>query len=158
MTGAEEPALSPRVVAAEAAIAETRRHLDRALAAAHRDLALPLAAATVATAALGRIDGAPELGPLIRRHAVPLGLMALGAAWLAVRCRGTLRQAGGAYSHELLDRVRTIGGHAVDAALSAALDTPPRDSGEAMLPDAGAPRSPASGTDHHGVHPRVDDT
>jgi hypothetical protein len=135
VSGTANPAPSPRVAAAEAEIAETRRRLDAALAAARRDLAVPIAAATVAAAALGRVGGAAELAPLIRRHAAAFGLMALGAAWLAMQYRGALGEAGGAYARDVFDRIRTIGGHAVEAALDAVLETPPAASGGDAPPD-----------------------
>jgi hypothetical protein len=137
MNGAPEPAPSARVAAAEAEIAETRRRLDLALAAVRRELALPRAAVLAATAVLDRAGGAKELVPFIRRHAVPFGLMALGAAWLAMQGRAP-REAGVPYARDLIDRARAIGSQAVEAALSAALDTAAPGAGGALPPSASA--------------------
>lgn len=150
MTSAPEPAPSLRVAAAEAEIAATRRRLDLALAATRRDLALPRAAVLAATAALDRAGGAKELGPFIRRHAVPLGLMALAAAWLAMQSRGTPREAGATYARDLIDRARTIGSQAVEAVLSVAFD--------AAAPGAGDAAPPASAEEGAAPRPSGDDT
>lgn len=130
------PSLSARVAAAEADIAETRRRLDGAISDIRHELALPLAAASRVASALDGTGDVKQLGDFVRRHAAPLGLIALGAAWLAVRCRGALGDTGAGFAHELLDRVRVLGGRAMERALSAA-------AAELSRPDRAAPDAAA---------------
>lgn len=121
----ERPArLSSRVAAAEADIAETRRRLDGALSDIRHELVLPFAAASrAAVAALDRPADIPadikEIGNFMRRHAAPLGVIGLGAAWLAFRCRGTLAAFGAGYARDLMEFGRDLGERASEAALSA---------------------------------------
>jgi len=114
------PPLSSRVAAAEADIAETRRRLDGALSDIRHELAMPIAAVSrVAAAALERPPDMKEIGGFMRRHAAPLGVIGVGIAWLALRCRGTLGEVGAGYARDLLDRAREVGERAGEAALSA---------------------------------------
>lgn len=136
-----EPAPSRAVAAAEAEIEQTRRHLDLALAAIRHDFALPIAAAVGVAAALNQAGDAKQLGAFVRRHAVPLGLIAAGAAWLAVQYRGALGEFGSTYAREFLDRARGIGARAAEAALSAAIEEiarPDHAAGAAPQPNAAA--------------------
>jgi hypothetical protein len=77
------PPPSPAVVAAEAEIAATRQRLDATLAGIRRELAPPIAAALGAASLLSRAEDAKRFGDFVRRNAVPLGLIALGADGLA---------------------------------------------------------------------------
>ncbi len=111
---------SEAVAAAEAAIAATRRQLDTALADLHRDLALPVAAVIGAAALFEQAGDARQLGTFLRRNALPLALIAVGAAWLGVQNRSTLGELGGSYARDFLDRARALVTRVGEAALSAA--------------------------------------
>ena len=67
----------------------------------------------------------------MRRNALPLGLIGLGAAWLAVQNRGILGTLGGSYARDFLEQARVLGKSAAEAALSAALEEIGRPPGEA---------------------------
>jgi hypothetical protein len=121
----EAPVGSPpsaKIAAAEREIAETRRNLDAALEALRRELALPIAAVRASTALLDEACQPAQLLDFVRRNALPLGLIGMGAAWLAVENRETLGTLGSAYTREFLERARALGKSAGEAALSAALD------------------------------------
>jgi hypothetical protein len=123
MTAAEAfgPPRSDAVAAAEAEIAQTRRNLDEALASLRRELAVPIAAVkTTATLFEEAAQGA-RLRDFGRRNALSLGLIGLGAVWLAVQNRGTLGALGGAWAREFLGGPRALANSAAKAALSAAL-------------------------------------
>jgi len=117
-----DPPESAAVAAAEAEIAEIRRKLDAAIAALRRDLALPIAAVMATAALLDEVGEGAQLRDFVRRNALPLGLIGLGAAWLAVQNRGILGTLGGSYAREFLERARVLGKSAAEAALSAALE------------------------------------
>jgi hypothetical protein len=149
-----DPPDSAAVAAAEAEIAETRRKLDAAIAALRRDLALPIAAVVATAALLDEAGEGAQLRDFVRRNALPLGLIGLGAAWLAVQNRGILGTLGGSYAREFLERARELGKSAAEAALSAALeeigrppDEPPEDGAQSAPADASplahAAREPA---------------
>jgi hypothetical protein len=138
-----DPPDSAAVAAAEAEIAETRRKLDAAIAALRRDLALPIAAVVATAALLDEAGEGAQLRDFVRRNALPLGLIGLGAAWLAVQNRGILGTLGGSYAREFLERARELGKSAAEAALSAALeeigrppDEPPEDGARSAPADA----------------------
>jgi hypothetical protein len=126
MTVRDEAPLGPppsaAIAAAEREIAETRRNLDAALEALRRELALPIAAVRASAALLDDAGQRAQLLDFVRRNALPLGLIGIGAAWLAVENRGILGTLGNAYAREFLERARTLGKSAAEAALSAALD------------------------------------
>ena len=125
------PPPSAAVAAAEAEIAETRRNLDAALDALRRDLALPIAAVMASAALLGEGGEGVLLRDFMRRNALPLGLIGMGAAWLAVENRGTLGALGRSCAREFLERARALGRDAAEAALSVALDEIGGPAGEA---------------------------
>ena len=134
-----DPPQSDAVAAAEAEIAETRRKLDAAIAVLRRDLALPIAAVMATAALLEEAGEGAQLRDFVRRNALPLGLIGLGAAWLAVQNRDALATLGGSYAREFLERARVLGKSAAEAALSAALEEIGRPPGE---PPEGEPDSP----------------
>jgi hypothetical protein len=117
-----DPPESAAVAAAEAEIAETRRKLDAAIAALRHDLALPIAAVLATAALLDEAGEGAQLRDFVRRNALPIGLIGLGAAWLAVQNRAILGTLGGSYAREFLERARVLGKSAAEAALSAALE------------------------------------
>ena len=117
-----DPPESAAIAAAEAEIAETRRKLDAAIAVLSQDLALPIAAVMATAAILDEVGEGAQLRDFVRRNALPLGLIGLGAAWLAVHNRGTLGTLGGSYVREFIERARVLGKSAAEAALSAALE------------------------------------
>ena len=133
---------SAGVAEAEAEIAETRRKLDAAIAALSQDLALPIAAVMATAALLDEAGEGAQLRDFVRRNAFPLGLIGLGAAWLAVQNRGSLGTLGGSYVREFLDRARVLGKSAAEAALTAALEEIGRPPGEAS--EAGSISPPAA--------------
>jgi F0F1-type ATP synthase membrane subunit b/b' len=116
------PPVSATVAAAETEIEQTRRRLDLAISSIRADLAMPIAAAAAAAAMLDRAGDTKQLGAFVKRNAAPLGLIALGAIWLAVKNRGALGEMSERYARELRDRARMIATKAVEAALSAAID------------------------------------
>jgi hypothetical protein len=116
------PPPSAEIAAAEREIAETRHNLHAALEALRRELALPIAAVRASTALLDEVCQPAQLLDFVRRNALPLGLIGMGAAWLAVENRETLGTLGSAYTREFLERARALGKSAAAAALSAALD------------------------------------
>jgi hypothetical protein len=136
-----DPPESAAVAEAEAEIAETRRKLDAAIAALRRDLALPIAAVMATAALLDEVGEGAQLRDFVRRNALPLGLIGLGAAWLAVQNRGNLGALGGSYAREFLERARVLGKSAAEAALSAALEEIGRPPGEP--PESGSGSAPA---------------
>ena len=132
---------SAAIAAAEAEIAETRRKLDAAIAVLSQDLALPIAAVMATAALLDEVGEGAQLRDFVRRNALPLGLIGLGAAWLAVHNRGTLGTLGSSYVREFLERARVLGKSAAEAALTAALGeigSPPGEAseGESQSPSA----------------------
>jgi hypothetical protein len=143
MTAAQHPPSDPpqsaAIAAAEAEIAETRRKLDAAIAALRHDLALPIAAVLATAALLDEAGEGAQLRDFVRRNALPLGLIGLGAAWLALHNRGTLGTLGGSYVREFLERARVLGKSAAEAALAAALEEIGRPPGE---PPEGESQSP----------------
>lgn len=132
-----DPPASAAIAAAESEIAETRRNLDAALAALRRELALPIAAVMATAALIDEAGEGAQLHDFVRRNALPLGLIGLGAAWLAVENRGALGTFGGSWAREFLERARALGKSVAEAALNAALE-------EIGKP---APEPPASGPD-----------
>jgi hypothetical protein len=136
-----DPPQSAAVAAAEAEIAETRRKLDSAIAVLSQDLALPIAAVMATAALLDEAGEGAQLRDFVRRNALPLGLIGLGAAWLAVQNRGTLGALGSSYVREFLERARVLGKSAAEAALSAALEEIGRPPGE---PTEGGSQSPSA--------------
>ena len=134
-----DPPESAAVAEAEAEIAETRRKLDAAIAALRRDLALPIAAVLATAALLDEAGEGAQLRDFVRRNALPLGLIGLGAAWLAVQNRAILGTLGGSYAREFLERARVLGKSAAEAALSAALEEIGGPPGE---PPEGEPEPP----------------
>jgi hypothetical protein len=116
------PPPSAEIAAAEREIAETRGNLDAALEALRRELALPIAAVKASAALLDEAGQPAQLLDFARRNALPLGLIGMGAAWLAVENREMLGTIGSAYTREFLERARALGKSAAKAALSAALD------------------------------------
>ena len=135
-----DPPASAAVAAAEAEIAETRRKLDATIAALRRDLALPIAAVMATAALLEEAGEGAQLRDFVRRNALPLGLIGLGAAWLAVQNRGALGTLGSSYAREFLEQARVLGKSAAEAALSAALEELGRPAGDP--PDSGAAAAP----------------
>jgi hypothetical protein len=140
-----DPPASAAIAAAEAEIAQTRRNLDAAIAALRREFALPIAA-VMATALLVDEAGGEgaQLHDFVRRNAFPLGLIGLGAAWLAVENRGSLGTLGGSWAREFLERARALGKSAAEAALTAALEEIGRPAGKP--PESGADPAPAEAT------------
>jgi hypothetical protein len=136
-----DPPESAAVAAAEAEIAETRRKLDAAIAVLRRDLALPIAAVVATAALLDEAGDGAQLRDFVRRNAFPLGLIGLGAAWLALQNRGALGTLGGSYAREFLERARVLGKNAAEAALSAALEEIERPAGEP--PENGSQSAPS---------------
>ena len=135
-----DPAESAAVAAVEAEIAETRRKLDAAIATLRRDLVLPIAAVMATAALLDEAGEGAQLRDFLRRNAFPLGLIGLGAAWLAVQNRGALGTLGGSYARQFLERARVLGKSAAEAALSAALEEIGRPPGEP--PEGGSEAAP----------------
>ena len=131
------PPVSEAVAAAESEIEQTRRRLDTAISSVRSEFALPITAVAGALTMFDCLNNAKHFGAFVRRNAAPLGIIALGTIWLAVQNRGTLSTIGGSYVRDLLDRTRTIGTKAAEAALSAAIDelAPP-------APQGGSSQSP----------------
>jgi hypothetical protein len=125
MTQADEPSSDPprseAVAAAEAEIAKTRRNLDAVLADLQRELAVPIAAVKATAALFEEAAQGAQVRDFMRRNALPLGLIGLGAAWLAVQNRGVLGALGSAWAREFLEGPRAFANSAAKAALSAVL-------------------------------------
>jgi hypothetical protein len=130
MTRAEEPSgdaprsdppRSDAVAAAEAEIAQTRRNLAAALAGLRRELAVPIVAVKATAALFEEAAQGTQLRDFVRRNALSLGLIGLGAVWLAVQNRGTLGTLGGSWAREVVEGPRALANSAAKAALSAAL-------------------------------------
>src|SRR5204863_3635417 len=91
------------------------------------------------------------LRDFMRRNALPLGLIGLGAAWLAVENRGTLSAFGSTCAREFLERARALGRDAAEVALSVALNEiggpagAARDTGTGVAPAEPSPAARAPG-------------
>jgi hypothetical protein len=90
------------------------------MAALRTELAVPVAAASGIAALFGRSDDLDRLASFVRRNAVPLGLLALGVAWLGLHHRGRLGDVAGALARQLSDGARDVADRAAAAALAAA--------------------------------------
>jgi hypothetical protein len=161
MTPADEPPSDPppsrAVAAAEAEIAQTRRDLDAALAELRRELAVPIAAVRATAALFEEAAQGARLRDFVRSNALPLGLIGLGAVWLAVQNRGALGTLGtlsGAWAREFLEGSRALASSAATAALSAALqelERPAPEAVESAPQPAPAPATPPNraAPEHH---------
>jgi hypothetical protein len=136
MTPADEPPADPppsrAVAAAEAEIAQTRRDLVAALAELQRELAVPIAAVRATAALFEEAGQGARLRDFVRSNALPLGLIGLGAVWLAVQNRGALGTLSGAWAKEFLEGSRALASSAATAALSAALQELERPAAEPL--------------------------
>lgn len=140
---------SVAVAAAEADIAVARRNLDSAIAALRRELVLPIAA-VAASAALFDDASVRKLREFVRHNALPLGLVGLGAAWLAVENRGAFTEFASGYAQEFVQEARRLGTSAAGAALSAAHDEIGWPTDDPMAGESASALSvgPASGEPH----------
>lgn len=136
MTPADEPPSDPppsrAVAAAEAEIARTRRDLDAALAELRRELAVPIAVVRATAALFDEAAQGARLRDFVRSNALPLGLIGLGAVWLAVQNRGAFGTLSGAWAKEFLEGSRALARSAATAALSAALQELERPAAEPL--------------------------
>jgi hypothetical protein len=157
MTSAAEPISgrprsdAPRseaLAAAEAQIAQTRRNLDAALAELQRELAVPIAAVKATAAFFEEGAQGGQLRDFARRNALPLGLIGLGAAWLAVQNRAALVTLGGAWAREFLEGSRALANSAAKAA-EQELDGPAAEPLESAPQPAPAAPPHLAAPEHH---------
>ena len=129
---------SAAIAAVEAHIADTRKRLDLSIAGIRGDLAVPIALAAAATNALGRAAESKDISVLVRRHAIPLGLIGVGLAWIAAQHRDALGRLGAEYGKDLLESARALGVRVIEAATAAALETLSPPAGSKSAAEAGA--------------------
>jgi hypothetical protein len=113
--------MSARDAAAiEAEIAATHERLGGTLRALRHELALPLYAAKGLREMLQPASERKPIGEFLRANAGPLGLIALGLAWLALQNRRGVGTVARVVGQDLVEHTRRVIEVAAEAAIEAA--------------------------------------